>query len=197
LAGNDIILATIAGGTASELTGGKFINGAVTGAAAAVAAGAMSGGFTIRKSLTLVKILAVDAKAFIVGQGFGTMRTLYDDLKDIGSALYRREFGKAGISILKTAWNTALPKYDWTGGSGWGGRQYYDKDTGLWSKDPQTHQGKVAASHDLTGDHWQWVIDSWTPSVSNLPTGPIGLAYQLLGTVPFAVVGGVQRAFGQ
>ena len=190
-----LIAAAVIGGTASELGGGKFANGAITGSFAYL----LSTGFKLKKlsrdALSLGTTLATDLNAFIIGQGYGSIITLRDDLKDIGSTLYHREFGKAGISILKTAWNTVVPKYDWMGGSGWGRRQYYDDKTKTWSKDPQTHPGEVASRHDLTGDHLQWVIDSWTPSQSNLPTGPIGLAYQLLGTGPFAVAGGVQRGY--
>ncbi|MBN2684046.1 MAG: VCBS repeat-containing protein [Pontiellaceae bacterium] len=70
LAGNDIILATLAGGTASRLAGGKFINGAVSSAAAATASGALSGGYTFKRSLDVAgKIWAMPNT--VIGLSFG------------------------------------------------------------------------------------------------------------------------------
>ncbi len=134
-------------------------------------------------------VLAVDVTAFVVGQGYGTLRTWYDDVVSIGSSLMGLQAGQASVSALHMVWNTIVPKYGHYSGSGYGGRQY-----GLdGNPEPMNRLDQSSFDHDGHFNHLQWVHDVWSPATPGLPVGPLGLLYQLIGTGPFALGGAIQN----
>ncbi len=86
--------------------------------------------------------------------------------------------------------NVLVPCYGNFNGSGWGIPNFgYDRSLII-------NQGDIAAfTHDQHGDDWQWMADWYTTSPTAEWVGPIGAAYALFGTGPFALIGLGQRVF--
>jgi hypothetical protein len=133
----------------------------------------------------LGKIVAVDLYAAVVGQ-VGEVWTFGQDLYDIGRSLLRGSFLEAGEGLLSTAFHLLVPNYGYYGGAGWGTRQFPD---GV--PPPLNRTDEASYVHDKFFRHLQWVRDVWTGP--GLPPGPIGLAYNTLGTPFFSLGGGLQQ----
>lgn len=189
-----VAASAVAGGVGAELGGGKFANGATTASFSYLFASAASGqggsfgdavrGFG-RGVAKFAKVLAVDVQALVVGQ-VGAVTTFFGDLASVGTNLFNFDLACVGRAVYKTVYDAIIPNYGYYGGAGWGLDQH---PNGVPA--PLNSQDWANFQHD---DHMlslQWVRDSWSGSSAYLPTGPIGQAYKILGTVPFAVHGAV------
>ncbi len=78
-----------------------------------------------------------------------------------------------------------VPNYGYYGGAGWGTRQF-----GVDGNPTPLNQVDWASyRHDIYYRHLGWVRDGWSGDMPGIPEGPFGLAYKLLGTVPFSIAG--------
>jgi hypothetical protein len=182
--GRGIMNAAIAG-TASELSGGNFTNGAASSAFGSLF---RTVGQTKEFAMT-IKILAVDIQALITGQIVGTIWTLYDDAINIGHNISQLNIRGSGIALLKTIQNLIVPKYGYYGGSGWGRRQFGDSDR----TKPLNNVDIANFKHDDHFDHHKWLRDVYFGNIKGIPAGPFGQIYKVLGTIPFGIAGAFQQ----
>jgi hypothetical protein len=103
---------------------------------------------------------------------------------DVGSAIGDLDPLAFGKSLLSTAVNLAFPNYGLYNGRGYGLRQFPNS-----VPNPLNRLDQAGLNHDRAFRHLDWVRDAWSPSTPGLATGPLGLAYQTLGT-PFFALGG-------
>jgi hypothetical protein len=103
---------------------------------------------------------------------------------DVGSAIGDLDPLAFGKSLLSTAVNLAFPNYGFYNGRGYGLRQFPNS-----VPNPLNRLDQAGLNHDRAFRHLDWVRDAWSPSTPGLATGPLGLAYQTLGT-PFFALGG-------
>ncbi|MCF7761430.1 MAG: hypothetical protein K9M98_13100, partial [Cephaloticoccus sp.] len=93
----------------------------------------------------------------------------------------------------------AIPNLLAFGGPKWGSEQYRD------TKDALTYSDWGHGMHDLefgnkdgaNGANMRWVQRQWSPvPADKIGSGPLGIAYVLLGTLPFAAADGFQLPKG-
>ena len=169
---NNVLVQAVSGGTASVLGGGTFVNGAEAGAFGYLVGAGGPGlrGLSPSEIGRGIEILSVDLYAAAIG----SLGSIYVLGTDIAS-------GKAPWTTLG---DLLLPHYGDFGGKAWGTDQsFHDRGSILNSQDVASY------NHDLscvfTCNNQQWVRDSWQGNPNYLPPGPFGVAYRLLGTVPF------------
>jgi hypothetical protein len=191
-----VVGAAIVGGTASQLAGGKFANGAQTGAFSYLFASAASGqggsfGGAIRGIgrgiANVAKILAVDIQALAVGQ-IGAIGAFFQDLGIVSSRLFQFDLVGAGRGLAQTVFDAIVPNYGYYGGAGWGVRQFGVDAVPT----PLNRVDWAIFRHDISFRHSEWVKDVWSGEMPGIPAGPFGQAYKLLGTVPFSAAGALQ-----
>ncbi len=222
-AGGRVVVRLVTAGTVSKLTGGKFANGAAYAAfsvaicstvgAALNAAEGVSGNQASRqseaaaqlsgmeKALRVVggifnaavyaaKTIAIDVYALVVGQ-IGALWTLGENLWETGYNLFSGAPIRAGISLMSTIYNLIIPNYGLYGGAGWGMDQF--GDDGL--PRPLNSLDRANFLHDGDFNEAAWVKSGWFGGSGDLGPGPIGLAYKLLGTIPFGIKGAIDGEF--
>ena len=146
-----------------------------------------------------ITTIAVDAFAFTYGMTVGKIWTFALDVGAIGQAL--QSFGNSpfmtGLKRLGSAlgnflYNTPFPFYGFYNGAGYGTRQFVPNGTEP-SRAPLNKLDWAGFSHDESkGDHREWLKNVWSPNTPGRPVGPLGLAYQSMGTPLFAVAGAFQ-----
>jgi len=195
-----VTAAAIVGGTASLIGGGKFENGAVTGAFSALTIAFITDS-TFRSNIfngvkrvssTIwfgAKILGADFAALGIGQTYGNYTVAKSDLFNLWNAAKSWNVKGISINLFKTIHHIVIPKNGWYGGAGYGLEQFPNGQ-----RTPFNLQDWANMRHDDHGMHLGWVSDSWTGNSSYLSTGPFGQAYKLLGTAPFSAAGGLQKA---
>jgi RHS repeat-associated protein len=185
--------AAIAGGLGSEAGGGDFWEGAKMAGMSYIVAQSVRGNFSMaqlgRETRQLAQALATDIGGVMlspvgIAWGFAT------DIKGIWQSIGSGSYGAALKGLLMVPYNIALPHYGLYGGAGWGTNQF---GTGLGTA-PLNAQDWANYRHDVTCglgscDNLGWVKDSWNTNSGHLPSGPFGIAYKVLGTVPFSVAG--------
>ncbi len=194
----EAVQAGLIGGEAAKLAGGNFEDGFSTSAVQYLAnppPEQASGNDS--EVLTQIgrdtKAIAVDIYAVTVGQ-LGALYTFFRYslpavADDLGNGAFLKTLGDLGTTV----YNLVLPHYGYYGGAGWGvGRPFTD---GVPA--PLNQVDAASYSHDIAcgrpngcgGASAIWASDTFATSPTVLPAGPFGMAYQLLGIVPFTVAG--------
>jgi hypothetical protein len=91
-------------------------------------------------------------------------------------------------SIERAIGDALIPEYGAFGGLHWG------METVGYRPDLALNQGDYAALiHDYTGEAFNWIKMNLSTTPQTQWVGPVGAAYALLGTIPFAIDGLFQK----
>jgi RHS repeat-associated protein len=134
------------------------------------------------------KILAVDVYAAVVGNTVGKLAAFLYDFGQLGEAATQGNILGVGRGLLDIAIDLPFPNYGWYNGRHWGTTQFGNSGVPT----PLNGQGYAGLRHDVLPRHLGWVRNSW--GFYGLPAGPIGQAYKIIGTGPFAIGGALQNA---
>jgi len=135
-----------------------------------------------------VKAVAVDIYAVVVGQ-LGALYVFFRfDLRAIVTNLADGDFLQALGGFKDTVLDLAIPHYANFGGRGWGLSEKYN----AWG--PPLNQVDAGSYwHDFSCEtscrSGVWTSDTFSNDPAYLPAGPFGMAYQLLGLIPFTIAG--------
>jgi hypothetical protein len=200
-AGNDIILAALLGGTASKLGGGKFENGAITGAIGAITSSTINGnGYSIKKSLRIVEVLSVDAYTGVRGLIYDKPKAMWSGVRDAWTGhnnlaiKIAASIGKIGQHIIvptQGPWLGAdIGKYNLSAAE-----QATDGSQYISNSAPKTQN--ASAIHDFAGSadpwrHAKWVYNSWVGPGTE--PGLFGQVYRAAGSVVFPAVSAMEAS---
>jgi hypothetical protein len=140
----------------------------------------------------LGETLAVDTYSLLIGQA-SHLYTFPRDLNNVWENLSQGNLGAAGVGLVKTALDLAIPRYGNAGGKGWG---LSENSQGGWNHTlgsrfdfalNRTDQPNFA--HDKHENDWRWITDQWSWGGSGRASGPFALGYKIIGTVGFGLTG--------
>jgi hypothetical protein len=131
-------------------------------------------------------ILATDAIATVAG-AVGTVVTTTRAVADVVTLGNVMSGGNPLKAVGKLIANVAIPEYGMFGGYQWGTYQGRTQSSIL-------NQSDVASyAHDNSGNEIQWVKMQYSTNPTVTSAGPVGIAYALLGTIPFGLAGLIQK----
>ncbi len=185
--------AGLIGGEAARIGGGRFEDGFSVAAIQYLSAFTPSNdvGSPVRQLGQDIEGFAVDAYAAVVGQ-IGAIYAFFEDIGQIAVDFINGKFSALGMDFARTAYDLLLPHYGFYGGSGWGTRQFLPPGATVPSVEPLNQQDWANFVHDTNGDDTLWVQNSYATNSNFLPTGPLGILYKMVGTVPFTIAGKLQ-----
>ena len=91
------------------------------------------------------------------------------------------------MDVKNTFVDLGIPHYGYYGGAGWGIRDRYK----AWGQ-PLNQPDEINFQHDQSCPPCAsgvWASNQFSSNPNFLPAGPFGMAYQLLGLVPFTIAG--------
>jgi RHS repeat-associated protein len=148
--------------------------------------------------MMLGEIMAYDSAALVVGQ-LSYLYTTPRDFWSMGENLVQGRYADSLESLGAMFFNLIIPRYGLGGGAGWG--IYKDENTKSWTHtlgsafvdSPLNMTDAVNYNHDREFHHLSWVSGQYAfESSSYRPSGPVGVGYKILGTIPFGIAGWFQ-----
>jgi RHS repeat-associated protein len=127
------------------------------------------------------------AAAYIgaVAYGFNNAVNLIDVATAGGSGIYHSSFGTAALGLVNTL---VIPDYGDFGGPLWGIQQGRGADQALNSVDLNSYNHDNTYGTPGSNASAMWVEAGWSPTPNGqVAPGPAGIAYVLLGTIPFLI----------
>jgi RHS repeat-associated protein len=139
-----------------------------------------------------LNILARD----LVGGIFGVMGKVYVTIMDIADLVSFGEVTMPGRSVTggkflaQFALDIVIPDYGAYGGPSWGTTQWKDDPSMAVNSQDQNNLWHDLHLGNTPGASWHWDVMNFSPvPAGEVPPGPIGSAYALIGFLPFAAVG--------
>jgi len=91
-------------------------------------------------------------------------------------------------AVVNLVANAAIPDYGFYGGRGWGSNQF-----GLDGRPaPLNRIDQASFNHDGHFRHSTWVREVYSPNTPGAAPGVGGIAFALLGAIPFSIAGALQ-----